>query len=183
MPFCTNCRKHNPGNTRFCTSCGTLLASPGPEVQINAPAGSVPAGANARNKKRVLLAAVILLVLAGLGTGAYFFFKNQNSGNDKTAAKTDTVSQPVNASGPVIPGLYPMGSSRLLNADDVRYLSRFDLRIMRNEIYARHGYIFQTEELRNYFSRQSWYKPLYNDVGPMLSPLEIKNIEFVKRYE
>ncbi len=31
--------------------------------------------------------------------------------------------------------------------------------ILRNTIYARHGRIFQTAEVRNYFNQQAWYQP------------------------
>jgi hypothetical protein len=54
---------------------------------------------------------------------------------------------------------------------------------MRNEIYARHGYIFSANELRGYFSNQNWYHPLYNDVSGMLSDLEKSNIALLKRKE
>ncbi|PID23620.1 YARHG domain-containing protein [Sporosarcina sp. P7] len=37
--------------------------------------------------------------------------------------------------------------------------SKSDLRIARNEIYARHGYIFKSEDLQKYFNSQTWYKP------------------------
>ena len=48
------------------------------------------------------------------------------------------------------------------NNNPFRYMnlkrSKIDLRIMRNEIYARHGYVFKDNELRNYFEKQSWYR-------------------------
>lgn len=31
--------------------------------------------------------------------------------------------------------------------------------ILRNTIYARHGRMFQTAEVRNYFNQQAWYRP------------------------
>lgn len=34
-----------------------------------------------------------------------------------------------------------------------------ELRFLRNEIYARHGYIFNSADLKNYFNKQDWYKP------------------------
>jgi hypothetical protein len=54
---------------------------------------------------------------------------------------------------------------------------------MRNEIYARYGYIFKSKEMRNYFTAQSWYTPRYSDVSSFLSETEKKNIELIKRYE
>jgi hypothetical protein len=54
---------------------------------------------------------------------------------------------------------------------------------MRNEIFARHGYIFTTPEMTAYFSQMSWYTPRYYDVSSLLTPIEKKNIAFIKRYE
>ncbi len=34
------------------------------------------------------------------------------------------------------------------------------IHLAKNEIYARHGYIFANEDLNNYFKGQIWYKPL-----------------------
>lgn len=80
-------------------------------------------------------------------------------------------------------GLYPEGTTRLLTADDVRGLNAWDLKVMRNEIFARHGYIFQTDDLIHYFNGQMWYTPIYSRVDKFLTRTEKKNIEFIKRYE
>ena len=54
---------------------------------------------------------------------------------------------------------------------------------MRNEIFARHGYIFKTADMINHFSNESWFKPLYNDVTNKLSNIEKTNVNFIKTYE
>ncbi|GHU60520.1 hypothetical protein FACS1894121_0770 [Bacteroidia bacterium] len=80
-------------------------------------------------------------------------------------------------------GSFPQASERLLTASDLRYLSKQDLKIMRNEIFARHGYIFKTSEMKNYFQNQSWYSPRYDNVNSMLTTTELKNIDLIKKYE
>lgn len=62
-------------------------------------------------------------------------------------------------------------------------MSKHDLKIMRNEIFARHGYIFKTSEMKSYFSTQSWYYGRYDDVSSLLSDLEHKNVALIKSYE
>lgn len=79
--------------------------------------------------------------------------------------------------------LYPEASERTLNSRDVENLSLWDLKIMRNEIFADYGYRFKTEEMREYFSRLRWYSPRYDDVNNMLTKTEKDNIELIKRYE
>ena len=81
------------------------------------------------------------------------------------------------------PGEYPQASERRLTHADVCYLSKWELKIMRNEILARYGYIFKTAAMREYFSKQDWYEGRYEDVNAMLTSLEWKNIELIKQYE
>ena len=57
-----------------------------------------------------------------------------------------------------------------------------DLRLMRNEIYARHGYIFNDQNLQGYFSSQPWYRPRGNNslAEAELNPIEKRNIETIR---
>jgi small-conductance mechanosensitive channel len=80
-------------------------------------------------------------------------------------------------------GFYPEGSERRLTFEDLVDLTSRDLKIMRNEIFARHGYIFKTPDMINHFSNQSWYRPMYSDVTSMLSNIEKTNVNFIKTYE
>lgn len=82
-----------------------------------------------------------------------------------------------------LPGVYPEASYRKLVASDMRGLTKWDLKIMRNEIYARHGYIFKTQEMIDYFFGHSWYNPRYNNVESKLSAIENYNIKFIQFYE
>jgi len=82
-----------------------------------------------------------------------------------------------------IPGRFPQASERLLTASDLKNLSKNDLKIMRNEIFARHGYIFQTEAMKTYFQNQSWYMPKDSNVNSQLTNIEQKNIVLIQRYE
>jgi hypothetical protein len=85
--------------------------------------------------------------------------------------------------GGALPGRYPEASTRLLETSDVMNKSAWELKIMKNEIYARHGYIFKTPELKSYFESQSWYEPLYDNVDDLLSQTERENAAFIKGYE
>lgn len=79
---------------------------------------------------------------------------------------------------------YDIACKRLLSENDVIGLSKNELRIMRNWIYARHGYSFRSQDLQNYFSKFEWYHPKYTEVPyNLLSDIEQRNIELIKRYE
>ena len=60
------------------------------------------------------------------------------------------------------------------------------LRLARNEIYARHGRIFDSADLNQYFNSQSWYLGLYtaNEFDESwLNKYEKANINLIKSYE
>ena len=66
---------------------------------------------------------------------------------------------------------------------DVEGKSAEELRLMRNYIFARRGYIFESEDLKEYFEQFSWYVPLYYDVTPRLSDIEKYNVNIIKEWE
>lgn len=66
--------------------------------------------------------------------------------------------------------------SKYLKKSKVKKLSKKKLRLARNELYARHGYIFDDEELYNYFSGKDWY-------NPTISSDEFNDSEYFNKYE
>jgi hypothetical protein len=80
-------------------------------------------------------------------------------------------------------GDYPQASKRLLKEDDVENLMKPELEMMRNEIFARHGYCFQKKMLRQQFENKDWYIPNTVDVKKDLTDVEKKNITLIKKYE
>ena len=78
---------------------------------------------------------------------------------------------------------YPEGSSRYLTSEDLEEKSVWELKIMRNEIFARYGYQFESEEMKSYFNKQKWYQPAFDDVTSRLSAIEKANLKLIKNYE
>ena len=56
-------------------------------------------------------------------------------------------------------------------------------RSARNEIYARHGYMFSSPDLQQQFKKYSWYKPDTNFKETMLSEIEKRNVKYMKQFE
>ncbi|TAF34710.1 MAG: YARHG domain-containing protein [Cytophagales bacterium] len=81
------------------------------------------------------------------------------------------------------PGKYPHTATRLIKASEIQSMSKDELRIMRNEIYARHGMIFKTPLMKSYFNTVRGYNPRYDDVSKMLSKIENQNIATIKSVE
>ncbi len=82
-----------------------------------------------------------------------------------------------------IPGKYPFTSQRYLTREELSSFSDAELKLMRNEIFARHGYIFKTDAMNRYFSRQPWYRPQSDNVIDRLSPIELANVTTIKAAE
>ncbi len=74
-------------------------------------------------------------------------------------------------------------SNTLLKKKDVENLKKGDLLIIRNTVYARHGYSFKNRPLRVFFDAQEWYIPVHNEIINELTDIEKQNIELLLRYE
>ena len=70
--------------------------------------------------------------------------------------------------------------------EDLSILDSYGLKITRNEIFARHGRIFNDQELQEYFKRQQWYVPQIaaNDFDTScLNEVEKYNVNLISVYE
>lgn len=82
--------------------------------------------------------------------------------------------------------ILPDSDSAYLTKKDLKGLGAEQCRLARNEIYARHGRMFDDEELQAYFNRQSWYTPT---IAPedfqesMLNDYEMANRDLIVEYE
>lgn len=78
-------------------------------------------------------------------------------------------------------------SKKLLTEADLAGLTKAQLDLARNEIFARHGRVFKRQELQKYFESKSWYKKnsSYNYTNDYLnlSDIELKNAKFILAYE
>ena len=148
------------------------------------PTGVLPAPAKKSNAWIFIVLAVILV--AGLGVGGFFIYQNFTK-------KTETINydSSVNNENSYYDNnaideseyKYEYLREREMTYADVEGKSAEELRLMRNYIFARRGYIFESEDLKEYFEQFSWYVPLYYDVTPRLSDIEKYNVNFIKEYE
>jgi hypothetical protein len=70
-----------------------------------------------------------------------------------------------------------------LETADVENLKQPTIRMIRNLIFARHGYSFAKKDLRLVFEDYDWYTPVSNDVKDKLTDIEKANLELLVRYE
>lgn len=76
------------------------------------------------------------------------------------------------------------GTENLLESD-VSTLSKGNLALARNEIFARHGFVFKNEPFKSYFNNKSWYKvnPLFKGTDEELNSKELQNVKLILKYE
>lgn len=74
-------------------------------------------------------------------------------------------------------------STDTLTEESLKNLRKLDLEIVRNSIFARHGYSFKKSSLRFFFESSEWYVPISNNVDKELTALEKQNIALLKRME
>lgn len=81
------------------------------------------------------------------------------------------------------PGQYPESSERLITEKDLEHQTSWGKRVMLNEIYARHGYVFPDADLKRHFAGESWYKGKEKNLGKLkLTATERQNISFIQNF-
>jgi hypothetical protein len=82
------------------------------------------------------------------------------------------------------PAVYQLNASKQkLTEKDLKNLKKLDLEIIRNTIFARHGYAFTKPSIRQFFEPVDWYVPVSKDVSSDLSQVEKDNIVLLTRFE
>lgn len=79
--------------------------------------------------------------------------------------------------------MLPESNSRILEAEELSGMVKVELRIARNEIYARYGWQFESEELADYFEGKAWYAAGENVDDTVLSEVERANIALIAEME
>ena len=84
----------------------------------------------------------------------------------------------------IFSGKYTQASFRHLSTDELKKMSKKELKIMRNEIFARYGFKFNSGgEMDLYFKQEKWYQPQHENVTEFLTQLELHNIKLIKEIE
>ena len=83
--------------------------------------------------------------------------------------------------------IFPDSDKKYLSEDEVRAKTVEDLMVGRNEIFARHGYMFEDASLKSHFESTSWYQGTvasseFNSEH-VFNEFEKKNVELIKKVE
>ena len=89
-------------------------------------------------------------------------------------------------------GRWPWTAARLATGSDLSHLLGSELELMRNEIYARHGWVFSRKDLQDYFAKQPWYRAkgtaadrdvVDAQIAKELGDIERRNIAMIDKAE
>ena len=83
----------------------------------------------------------------------------------------------------LLPGDMEYFENKTVTEQMLHGLSLHELRLLRNEIYARHGRMFHADWLQQYFSFQPWYAADENFKDEELSGNDKVNVETIVKYE
>lgn len=119
-----------------------------------------------------------------VGTGTFVITMTQNPDSvwgDYTLKSIDSwVRELINDSNYILWN----SDSSYYTEDNLSYMCAYDLYLARNEIYARHGYIFDSPDLQEYFGGKTWYIPAVKDVpDSALNDYERANVQLLLSLE
>lgn len=202
--YCKKCGSKVNDSCKFCVVCGTPLKKTGyefAEVELEEHK-------NTDLKKNVIAVTVIILaiiLLIFMGTKLLmtesdeYIERPQIEEKQEESLSTENNDEESTASEDYNTEEWEeteenQVSEYVLEGSDSSYLAKSDLfgmtkeecRLARNEIYARHGRIFEDEKLREHFEACEWYYP---SIQPddfkesMLNKYEVANRDLIIEYE
>jgi hypothetical protein len=74
-------------------------------------------------------------------------------------------------------------SRNKMNSNYFKKFNKSELRLMRNEVFASYGYIFTSQDLKEYFASKKWYEPTTKNVDDKLTEIEKYNIQLILEAE
>lgn len=78
---------------------------------------------------------------------------------------------------------YLTPADRVITETELQGRSKAELRVMRNEVYARHGRVFQSSDLQDYFSKKPWYTQNAGYSDSLLTDVDKENVRVIQEHE
>lgn len=72
-------------------------------------------------------------------------------------------------------------SIKIIESSELENIEIYNLRLLKNEIYARKGFVFSNKDFKDYFKKKTWYKPTNNNKLIKLSEIETRNVETISQ--
>ena len=108
--------------------------------------------------------------------------KNTQKAQKAQKPQTQAAALAINTNVSADAYIYPSDTT-LLTREQLATLSKNDIALIRNEIYARKGHIFTTSKYQSYFAAKTWYTPQKTIYWQDLNSVEKANIKLIKEFE
>lgn len=126
--------------------------------------------------------------------GEFFTIAGESYTSELTSEAAETVDDNMQQAAGAISYeadfVFPDSSQRYITGEELQGLSETEILLARNEIYAKHGYIFRNEALNQYFNSKSWYIPNVESTefteeyaSRVFNDFELNNIWTIVQYE
>lgn len=110
-----------------------------------------------------------------------FVLKGQKPVNTKSA-NVNSVSKPSNALKVLINKCVAI-NYYIISEEELAELTPKEKKFLRNFFFAKHGFIFKSEELNMYYRQYAWYKPIRMNADSLLDYYDKENLGLVKVVE
>ncbi len=107
----------------------------------------------------------------------------QLSATERKNMQTIAAAQKTQRKLALAPGDMELFENRLITENMLKGLSLHELRLLRNEVYARHGRQFRAPWLQQYFWSQPWYEQNDDFRDEQLTGSDKQNVETIVKYE
>ena len=132
---------------------------------------------------------VIGCVVMAMFIGAFFYNRSHVSSAEQAIAKymNENQTQKQEKESDAVPtSISEESAERYLQASDIENYNHNEIQMIINEIYARHGREFHTQENSDYFSAQDWYNPISGktdeEIVAEFNEFEKANVELLSKY-
>ena len=191
--ICPACGKHADEGSMFCGECGYRFEQ---QIQQSSGLHTVHNRERQYNKSEnsnmtLYLIVTIVAVIAVIVASVFIFGEKPEKINvreQKVEYRTEEAERKEEKDAEEIADngddefLLP-SHKRYLTLNDLLGRTKEEVALIRNEIYARHGYIFSTQAYAEYFGEKDWYEPNPYFDEAMFSEIERANKDFIVEYE
>lgn len=159
-PVCELNEFHFEGDYTICgqfeLKYGSSTSSKSSGTSRTSSASARPKAARSSSPLGGILLLVVIALVAVIAVMA-LFGRNVEGGPEPGPASPEESAQPDSPSGS---GYLLPTDTEYISEADLSGFTREQVTLIRNELFARHGYNFSSQSIRAYFEAQSWYEPV-----------------------
>ena len=187
-PVCELNEFHFEGDYTICgqfeLKYGSSTSSKSSGTSRTSSASARPKAARSSSPLGGILLLVVIVLVAVIAVMA-LFGRNVEGGPEPGPASPEESAQPDSPSGS---GYLLPTDTEYLSEADLSGFTREEVTLIRNELFARHGYNFSSQSIRAYFEAQSWYEPVPGVDASSFDPAvfneyEVKNLATILAFE